>query len=513
MNNEFSDALSVAKKTVSQNLEWKERYKTYANEINSNLFIIRKQKDLFNEWAPLYLYMNVSRAKRSPVFNLRYQGQEVADITVRNKEVKINTRDFDKNNEKYYGCGIRLREDGWRSPKAAEFRKFFRSNPSRSSNVPHRNLEHEVESALLTEFAGRRGSIKLIRGIQPVRLGGIARFQMPTPLAASKAGQVSYRKKGGGIDILARVGKGRATRLCVMEVKDENCANEPPSAVIKQGLSYAAFIIALLKSRCGQKWWSIFGFGGKVPSPVNLCVACVMPGGSNPDTSFGKQIILSDKDSCELHYVYYERVAGKFTKMDSSLAKGEHKTALSFLLGGGNKASITTPSIFCYMLKTMAGIKRLVFLIGSAEETRKGMALAKQILRKHGLEIIELDFINPSAQVSLGMQEVEMTADGPFSIWKPPTWWPQKPAAICCNGITSKTDPDVIRALCKFSVLDGSEDRKNLPQQKFKDGSFLLLEDNENGQTMKTFMNITAYARDEILRLEPPFVETETTTP
>ena len=144
---------------------------------------------------------------------------------------------------------------------------------------------------LLTEFSKKSGKDKVLCNIQLVKIAGIARFQMPTPLYASDINNVKYAgPRGGGIDILSRVGTGSATKLCIMELKDENAPKEPPAKAIQQGLAYATFIRELLRSGCGQEWWKIFGFSSKLPGQLELYVACVMPFINNYNTSFANKI-------------------------------------------------------------------------------------------------------------------------------------------------------------------------------------------------------------------------------
>ena len=127
-------------------------------------------------------------------------------------------------------------------------------------------------------FSKKRGIDKILCNIQPVKLAGIARFQMPTPLSAAKIKEVKFiGPAGGGIDIISRIGAGSATKLCIMELKDENKPDEPPAKVILQGLAYAVFIKELLRSESGAEWWKIFGFSGKLPEQLELYVICVMP--------------------------------------------------------------------------------------------------------------------------------------------------------------------------------------------------------------------------------------------
>ena len=173
---------------------------------------------------------------------------------------------------------------------------------------------------MLTQFAKKSSKDKILCNIQPVKIAGIARFQMPTPLYASDIKNVKYAKwEGGGIDILSRIGTGNATKLCIMELKDENAPKEPPAKAILQGLAYATFIRELLRSKCGQKWWKIFGFSGKLPEQLELCVACVMPSTKNNDIFFANKIIkTNNQDSFHLNYLYFQEVV-KVAKVMTSM--------------------------------------------------------------------------------------------------------------------------------------------------------------------------------------------------
>ena len=162
---------------------------------------------------------------------------------------------------------------------------------------------------LLTEFSKKSGKDKVLCNIQPVKIAGIARFQMPTPLYASDIKKLKYSGTGGGgIDIISRIGTGGAIKLCIMELKDENNAKETPTKAILQGLAYATFIRELLRSKNGQDWWKIFGFSGKLPEQLELYVVCVMPSKQNNDIFFANKIIKTAKDSFHLHYIYFQEV-------------------------------------------------------------------------------------------------------------------------------------------------------------------------------------------------------------
>jgi len=132
---------------------------------------------------------------------------------------------------------------------------------------------------------------------------------MPTPISASKHEPVKYSGiHGGGIDILARTGTGgKATHLCIMELKDENTKREPPKEVVKQAIAYATFIRELLHSDAGVKWWNLFGFRGeRVPEPLELYAAIVMPSNKNNDITFQNMELSIENDTIKLHYIYFD---------------------------------------------------------------------------------------------------------------------------------------------------------------------------------------------------------------
>lgn len=136
-----------------------------------------------------------------------------------------------------------------------------------------------------------------------------ARFQMPSPIKASKAKNginfIKYSGQyGGGIDILARVGNGKGTKLAVLELKDSYSKNEPPEKVMHQAITYAVFIRELLRSECGEKWWKFFGFGGDIPKKLEIKAIVVMQYYPNADTSFGGAKLPIGNDVLKLGYIY-----------------------------------------------------------------------------------------------------------------------------------------------------------------------------------------------------------------
>ena len=332
-NGDYIKMISRVQRLLIENTEWFYRYTEYAEKINKNLKTIRENKQKFHEWSPLYLYMNVTAAKGQGIFSLRYLGQDVAKLKVAPGKITVSTKGFDDNNKLFFGCLIELVDDEWQSDKAASFRRYFSSPDGVVGKVKKRNEEHRIESMFLTEFEKKKSIDKILCNIQPVKIAGIARFQMPTPISASDINNVKFvGPAGGGIDIMSRIGTGSSTKLCIMELKDENVSKEPPTKAILQGLAYAVFIRELLRSKSGEEWWKIFGFSGKLPAQLELYVTCVMPTSvKNNDMSFGGKIIETGKDSFNLNYVYFVE-KNKIKSTETSLKQCIVKTHKAQLL-------------------------------------------------------------------------------------------------------------------------------------------------------------------------------------
>lgn len=321
-----SEFLSVIKETqllLDSNREWQGRYISYADKISSNLDFIKKVRSSFREWAPLKIYINTTsaqNAKKTVSFELRYLGQTVAKLTGnKDNDHKLSTKGFENTNFSCFGCDICLSAANWQGNDARKFRSYFKDKISTSTAVINKgNEEHRLESLFLTEFSEKKE--KSLRYIKPVMIGGV-RFPMPTPISASNHKVVKYSGiTGGGIDILTRTGTGgRATNLCIMELKDENVKSEPPKDAMKQAVAYSIFIRQLLRSNAGLDWWKLLGFGGKLPNQLVLFAACVMPSNSGNDYSFKDMELDIDEDIIKLHYMYFTEENDKIKSLDTSL--------------------------------------------------------------------------------------------------------------------------------------------------------------------------------------------------
>lgn len=336
---DYKNIIATIKETLEMETEWKTRYKNYHNKILSNQSLICNMRRSFRIRAPLCAYFSVSRALQGSnygkaVFDIRYQGQSVAEVLVEKANNSSNGNSnfsvwlvVDKkkqfNNKRDFH--FTLDEDvpklkvSWRDSEEAKlFRKFFADEPQRSQNAKRRNQEHKVESEILTDMLKTSAVGKNLLHFQPVLLCG-ARFQMPTPFMASqiKDGIITYAaEKGGGIDILARTGTGgRNTTLCVIEVKDENKSKESPQVAMKQAIAYATFIWKLLRDKDnGQAWWSLFGFSQKPHENLIIYPTVAMPKGKKDEIFPGEEIVLDEKDKLKLQYIYIDTNSDKSSK-------------------------------------------------------------------------------------------------------------------------------------------------------------------------------------------------------
>jgi hypothetical protein len=323
-NNEFYKVIEDTRKLLQSNPEWQERYPKYAKEILNNIEHIKSVRNKFREWSPLKLYLNVSNAKnvvKAVKFELRYLGQTVADLHYikHNNELKLDTAKYNSENKRDFDCEIYLSQVKWDGIEAREFRRFFKNRePVRNIGKNKGNEEHRLESLFLSEFLKLKD--KILANIKPVTIANL-RFPMPTPLSASNHKKIKYSGiHGGGIDILARTGTGgRATNLCIIELKDENTPKEPPKEALKQAVTYATFIRELLRSESGLEWWRLFGFGGSIQKKLVLYAICMMPSNGNNDKSFEGVELNIEGDIIKLHYLYFTEEKNEISKVETSL--------------------------------------------------------------------------------------------------------------------------------------------------------------------------------------------------
>lgn len=278
MNKEI---IPITLKLLAENPEWEDRYAKY---IRKNL--IRKSgKHPFKKPEGLSLYSSVS-GYAGQCYDLRFDGQSVGIVSCSKEGVTLYPRN--ENNKKYIGLDLTKEEYKWISPDATKFRKRFKELANSSVDIKLKSPEHRVENRLLKEFSKRtRAEGKALCNIQPITLYGCY-FQMPTPIKASEHYPEYAKQYGGGIDILARVKSiNGGSRICVMEVKDENKPSESQSAAMEQALIYATFIARLLRSKSGQEWWDFFmdrePVSKAIPDKIDIDVVTIMPEGETEE--------------------------------------------------------------------------------------------------------------------------------------------------------------------------------------------------------------------------------------
>lgn len=329
---EYSKIVTDVEVLLHSNQEWKGRYRSYIEFLGSEMFIerIKKAKKHFQVPQQFGLYMSVTMAtnnynpnSKKTIFELRFHGQSVGTLTVIKDKVKLSTKE-NTNLMKLSNVYHTKESVDWKSSKAA---KIFRSEFKRlNTEMSHGQSEHMLESELLGNYSQKTFKGKEIQHIQPIKMAKtVARFQMPTPLAASKAkdGEISYSgKDGGGIDMLVRYGQRRCTRLTILELKDENSKNELSEKAIKQAIAYATFIHELLRCEdvANGKWWKFFGFEGPIPTKLILNAVIVMPDQDDAETGFaGIQIPIPNSDDViELHYIYRNQTPGEKSRTSLS---------------------------------------------------------------------------------------------------------------------------------------------------------------------------------------------------
>lgn len=320
---EYKDALLNTQALLVENDEWVKRYSDYAQYIDNNIHKMQKASKKFRMPSELQTYMPISRfkslTKDKVSFDVRYKGLSVAILSVDNSgriELKLNKKclkKFPENEQKFWDEKEIIK---WVSPEGTSFRKYFKKL-SENAILPGFHVEHQVESMLLGNFSLKSSKDKHLLNIQPVLLEK-QRFPMPTAIKAclAKDDILGFAgANGGGIDILARFGRGRGTYLSVIELKDQSVSenkNEPPEKAIKQAISYATFIRELLRSKKtnAETWWKIFGFKeGSLPEKLKINAVIAMPNDEKNRIDFGGKTIYFDDqvDMIELHYLYFDK--------------------------------------------------------------------------------------------------------------------------------------------------------------------------------------------------------------
>jgi hypothetical protein len=251
----------------------------------------------------------VRSSKSRVLFSLRFFGQEVAELFVKDNKVILRLdKQHCKDNEKYFKSPLKDGDYDWTSKEAKKFRSHFKEKARSSKRKPKvRIIEHRIESKFIQEML--KGSGKFgVSGleIQPVTIAGCP-LQFPVPISANTG---RPNKGYGNIDILARHrGKNKKTRLSVWELKKPHTYNHPAS----QAYIYALTLLHLLRhTKNGSRWYKLFGF--KSPIPKSLEIEAVVAITEDQKMKFENEKAKLKKntsfdidgDSIKLYAAYYE---------------------------------------------------------------------------------------------------------------------------------------------------------------------------------------------------------------
>ncbi len=267
-NRDLEYIANEVRQWLQKDNSWVKRFSDYADKICNMETTIKEIKKSFHKSPNLNLYTCISDIKNNKGINIRYKGQCVGYIKKDGRlKLQVNKENpFDYNE---LNCD-------WDSPEATKFRKYFSQDIESKGQI-----EHRFESMLIEEFAKKSSKDKELCNIQPVRVYNQLAFQMTTALKASdKEIRMATNARAGGIDILSRVKHGVETNLCVIELKKDVLKDDKHADIVRaQGLAYAVFLRELLRSSCGEEWYKIFGYSGKIPEKliINVCIA--MPEG------------------------------------------------------------------------------------------------------------------------------------------------------------------------------------------------------------------------------------------
>lgn len=269
---------------------------------------IRNARKEFHQWNPLKVYVSVDKAKlkKNFIFSLRFFGQEVAELFVKDKfnlMLHIN-KNHKNNNEKYFKNNLKEGKYFWNSKEAKDFRAFFKKLIIDQNGTPKiKSTEHRIESKFIEEML--KGSGKFGQPgikIQPIKLGGCP-LQFPIPFAANTGKPLA---KTGHIDILARrKAKNNKTRLSVWELKRPNTYKKAAS----QAFIYALQLLKILRSDKGNEWYNLFGFTGKVPKSLEVEAVVAITANQKNRFDFEKENFVKNEingDVIKLYAVYYE---------------------------------------------------------------------------------------------------------------------------------------------------------------------------------------------------------------
>ena len=200
--------------------------------------------------------------------SLRYEGQEVATVTVGDEPTLRVSKKQAARNLNYFGIDNPPGTFAWNGKDAATFRKAFKK--AIGGKAP-KSEERKVEARILKQLEVRVGATKFAGTLRNVRHCGLTKheypLQIPVPISANTGLPKSSR---GNIDILAR--RGGPRRLSVWELKRPGAFAD----ALAQAYIYAVTLVLMLRGKQGDVWYRNFCFNQPVPAKLHIEAVAVV---------------------------------------------------------------------------------------------------------------------------------------------------------------------------------------------------------------------------------------------
>ena len=177
--------------------------------------------------------------------------------------------------------------------------------------------ENYYESRILRELQGNNGFYRWMYPVKRIivreekKKNEVGLYQVATAIKASDLSFKYSGPKGGGIDVLARRGKGKREQvLSLFELKKEY---KRPEVVMQQLIAYGVFLCNLIDSD-PVGWGKEFGYTGKNGYSIrelNLVVMMPTPYKGKPRTDFLEHpfieitTYIGNKYCLNLHYAFF----------------------------------------------------------------------------------------------------------------------------------------------------------------------------------------------------------------
>jgi len=295
----------------ANNSDFERRSSNWLDALNCGNQLLNLAKKKFHRWTSLGAYVSVTKAgyRAKALFSLRFFGQEVAHLIVKNKDVYLQLKRHKVKNDKWFKLSLADGVYPWKGKEAQLLRTHFKQLTSSTKSMPKvKSPEHRIESKFLVEMCKGAGKFGLdsLR-IEPVLIDKKFPFQMPLPISANTG---LPKDENGFIDILARHRlKNNKTRLSVWELKKPDAYQHAASQVY----IYSVVLLKMLRySKRADEWYKLFGFNS--PIPASLEIDAVVAISRSKEKSFKKELALLEnnpplkinKDIVRSYVAYYK---------------------------------------------------------------------------------------------------------------------------------------------------------------------------------------------------------------